>query len=78
MQIAVKRQELDNYRGVAYDLSRSFNKIKEKKRSRFRKHVDDVENIINHSTETDLFQNAYLIEEKIDELGKICTHVIFS
>jgi hypothetical protein len=73
MQVLVKRQELDSYKGIAYDLSRSFNNIKEKKRSRFRKRVEEPENIINPEAETELFQNAYLIEEKLDELVKIRT-----
>ena len=66
---------IERYKGVAYDKTLIFNSIKEKKQDpKIKKRNVQTDNIINAAVETELIQNAFLIEEKLVELTKISKH----
>jgi hypothetical protein len=63
---------LSDHKGLAYDLTLKFNAIKEKRGgSRFRHKINPGENILNPVVLTGVVQNAYITEEKLEELTTI-------
>jgi hypothetical protein len=74
---SVKRELIERYQGFAFDKTRVFNLIKEKKTNRFRKRNGEAENIINPHVDSDLYHKEHLLEEKVDELKKLGTRAIF-
>ncbi len=67
-----KRIMMPNVQGLAYDLTISFNAIKEQKAaSAFKKPRKNIDNILNVHEEPLIIQKTYEIEDKIEQLHKI-------
>lgn len=62
------KEELKQYKGMAFDKTRRFNVYKEKNAPRFKKRTEEVENIINPHVDSELYHKEHIMEEKIDEL----------